>query len=334
MFAKLFPSRRSTTAGSRPEFKTGPSSSDQTATKPSSKLIRKLQELKQALQPRRSGQLKQQRAKQANDDHMQGKHSPAWADEHIGNAKLGPRSLLHRPRRHVNSSVAPLSPVASAACVASSATPESRFPVSAPSTRLPPTTKAPARDPRRLQEPTSTSELVENYPRARRRIIELRAMQEQLKLDETRGPEAIRTRRVQVVAPLTTTTIQQSSWEVASLELAKGKTTPAANLDVKQKGRTQERRGSILDGCHPGSQPSLSAINKSQGAEDFSHHNAVQNSAPNAGLWLGKKIHQGPAPNSKPVQKRSPLLDSAPVRFNPKMFEGYPRRHNTDFYKH
>ncbi|KAG8935106.1 hypothetical protein FRC00_011457, partial [Tulasnella sp. 408] len=123
---------------------------------------------------------------------------------------------------------------------------------------------------------------------------------ENLHLDGVQGPKVIRARRAQVVAPLTATITQQSSWEVAALEFAKGKNTPAANLDVKEIRSTEARSKLNLDVYHTGSQPSLPTINKSQDAESFSYENAVHTPASTAGLWLGQKIHQGPVPNSKP----------------------------------
>ncbi|KAG8934844.1 hypothetical protein FRC00_011777, partial [Tulasnella sp. 408] len=93
---------------------------------------------------------------------------------------------------------------------------------------------------------------------------------ENLQLDGVQGSKVIRTRRAQVVAPLTTTTIQQSSWEVAAMEF----TNPTANLDVKEIRRIEERSKLNLNVYHTGSQSSLPSINKSQDAESFSYENA------------------------------------------------------------
>ncbi|KIO25252.1 hypothetical protein M407DRAFT_25376 [Tulasnella calospora MUT 4182] len=226
MFGHLFRSRRST-AGPQPELKTGPSSPEKTAAKPPSRLSVKLQELKYTLHLRRPSK-------------TDGK--PARQEQKPRHRYIPYSQRFNRPRQHPGYSTAAGSLQAGAPSTIHSAVPQSSFPANASSAPPAPTTRTTATAPLRLPGAFPTSQPEDDYPPARKRIIEIRAMKANLQHNEAQGTKAVRRCRVQVVAPPTTTTIQQSTSDTAARGFAEGQLTLAAKAHAKDQRRNEERK--------------------------------------------------------------------------------------------
>ncbi|KIO25254.1 hypothetical protein M407DRAFT_25378 [Tulasnella calospora MUT 4182] len=241
MFGHLFRSRRST-ASPEAAFQTGLPSPERTAEKPPSSLTVKFQELKYALRPRRSSK---KDGKQARQEQKPERHRYIPYSQRSGNVVLGPptapdhsHSLSNPPRQYPSSSAAAGLLQAGAPSTTDSIVPQSTFPVDASSTPPAPTTRTRATAPPRFPRAVPTSQPEEEYPWARKRIIEVRAMKAR---EEAQGINAVRTSRAQVVAPPTATTAQQSASEVAAQGSAKGEPTLTAKSHAKEMTEGRNR---------------------------------------------------------------------------------------------
>ncbi|KAG8952555.1 hypothetical protein FRC00_006720 [Tulasnella sp. 408] len=288
MFGHLFPSRRST-ASPPLAFKTRPSP-EKSSARPLSKFTEKLQALKHALKPRRSGTKKS------------------------GNVAQRARSILNRRRDDISSSTASGLLAAGTTSTTRRAAPHPSLPglFNAPPTPLGPIVQATSR---RLQGLAMPSDPEEDYPPARQRIRELRAMKASLGCDEAQGMKTTHAYHVKVVASRTTTTCPPPSWEVTTLEYA-NKPTPVTKLHERES-RVHQERNLLNAGVY-------------QTTRCSSHENPIRTPAPDPSLWLGDEQHNGLASRQKPDRKRSPLLDSATVPVGQELRERLTRSRNLD----
>ncbi|KAG8912182.1 hypothetical protein FRC00_005093 [Tulasnella sp. 408] len=318
MFGHLFPSHRST-ASPPLAFKTGPSPGKASA-RPLSKFTQKLQALKQVLKPRRSG------TKVIGDGpticgtkHVTGE--PTAPYEKSGNSARHARSLVNRRREGFSSSTTSGLLPAGTTSTTRSATPHPSLPgpFNAPPTPLGPIVQASSLSPPGLQGLAMPSDPEKDYPPARKRIRELRAMKVTLGCDEVQGMKTTHAYHVKVVAPRTTTTFPPPSWEVTTLEYA-NKPTPVTELH-ERGSRVHQERNLLNAGVY-------------QARRCFSHENPIRTPAPDPSRWLGEEQYNEPIRNPKPDRKRSPLLDSATVPVGQKLLERLGRSQNLDSSQH
>ncbi|KAG9043243.1 hypothetical protein FS837_009844 [Tulasnella sp. UAMH 9824] len=305
-----FSSRRSS-ASPPPAFK-----SENATTKLPSKLTKKLQALKQALKPCRSGT---KGDGQATYGAKQETDKPTSYES--GNLARCARSLLNRRRGDLSSSSASGLLPAGTKSTTRSAARHSNFSgvLNAPPTPLGPNVQAPSRAPPPLQGLVMPSDSEPEYPAARKRVREIRAMKAGLRCDEVQGIKT--TYHVQVLAPRTTTTFPSPSWDVNALEYANEKCTMVAKFH-ENGSRVHEERNLL-------NAPGIYHTRRFS-----SHENPTRALVPDPSLWLGDNLSNGPAYSQNPVRNRSPLLDAATVPVGQELYERLNRSRNLSSSRH